>query len=605
MNPQSPCLPNLPSLVVSFAAGVFFVFSTSAATFEWSGARGDNLWATPGNWNPNGPPDVADLAVFGDLAVVPDATTVNNIVGVDRTIAGLSYTNSASFTWNVTEISGNKTLTVNGPFIVGGGNNTGLSTSAVMTGGGNFVATGTVFALGNTASSGSATPGNLDLSGLSTFTYFSTNGTLGIGRISTGTGSRSTSIFIMAASSNHITAGTIDMNGATGTASQPEFDLGAGTNVINANTFNVGAGRSTDSKFQFYDAMNGGLKLRGTGGADTNRSSMVVGNRNTGGTGTKNTKASVLLTGHPIDLKIGTLTLGTMTRNASGSDTGAYNPLGLFEFDQGIVDATTINMGVCSGNSTNSTATGTLTIGGNATLLVGNVSLANVSTVAENCSASGTLNIAGGTVNCTGSIIKSTTTGSTGAVAVVNASLLVGGAIGNVTNPVDYLLLSDGIVTLAAGYSTAANVTTLETAGSKNLINISTLDTLTNYPTRLPLIQYTGTIAGSGFDNNITLGTLPTVSPAYQGYLSNNTANSTIELVITGGPSPSRSLTWNGVPNGDWDTTTANWRVSGNSTTYNQNDTVLFDDSASGTTSVNLTTALKPVSLTINNTTKN
>jgi hypothetical protein len=208
---------------------------------------------------------------------------VNNIVGANKTIAALSYTNTLSGTWQVTQIPSGVTLTVSGNVIVGGGNAVGLSTSAAMTGGGTFLATGSSFALGNTAASGSATPGNLDLSGLTTFIYSATNGTMGIGT----TGSRSSGTLTLAAGSNNLTAAIININGVTGTSSSPAFNLGVGTNVINANTFNGGGGRSTTT-FQFFDVM-GGLRLRGTGGTDADRTTMVVGNRNTGGTGTLTT----------------------------------------------------------------------------------------------------------------------------------------------------------------------------------------------------------------------------------------------------------------------------------------------------------------------------
>jgi autotransporter-associated beta strand protein len=160
-------------------------------------------------------------------------------------------------------------------------------------------------------------------------------------------------------------------------------------------------------------------------------------------------------------------------------------------------------------------------------------------------------------------------------------------------------------VTLRASPTASNFVTALETGGSTNIINISSVPPIFAYPAQLPVIKYSGTVGGVGFDNNVGLGTLPVVSPAYTGYLSNNTAAASIDLVITGGPTPSRSLTWNGTPTGDWNTTTANWLVSGSPTSYNQNDAVLFDDTAAGTTTVNLATTLLPLTLTVSNLTKN
>jgi fibronectin-binding autotransporter adhesin len=590
------------------AVGAFAVQSANAATYLWNAASvGANNWNDNANWTPStGNPGPADTAVFSDFGTVGDQFTVNNVVSVSTSISALLYTNLTSGLWNVTQIPPTNTLTVSGAVTIGGSSGGGV-TLAAMTGGGTFLVLGTsnYLTLGNTTANGNATPGTLDLSGLTTFIFSATNGYVGIGDIPPGANaSRSSGNLTLAAGSNNMTAATLDMNGATGTASQPILNLGADTNIINVNTFNVGGGRSV-TKVQFAGG-TGGLKLRGTGGTDTNRTTMVVGNRNTGGTGTFVTSGSVLLNGHPVDMKLATVTLGLMGRSQAGTDTGKYTPSGDFEFDQGTVDATTINMGVCSGLSTNASATGTLTVGAQGTLLAGNISLANMSiSPTNNSTASGTLTLNGGAVNCTGSIFKTTTAGSTGIVVVNGGSLSVSGTLGRTTNGLDSLSLSDSTLTVRADVSAPVTVTAMDTGGSTNVINISSLPSIFAYPTQLRVIQYTGTIGGAGFDNNIGLGTLPAASPAYTAYLSNNTANASIDLVITSGPTPTRSLVWNGAPTGDWDLTTTNWLSSGSPTFYRQNDAVLFDDTASGTTTVNLTTTLLPLTLSVSNVTKN
>ena len=75
------------------------------------------------------------------------------------------------------------------------------------------------------------------------------------------------------------------------------------------------------------------------------------------------------------------------------------------------------------------------------------------------------------------------------------------------------------------------------------------------------------------------------------------TADGNIALTVVGA-----SLVWNGNVNSDWDFSTANWQGG---LTYQAGDMVLFDDTASGATNVNLTTALSPVSVTVSNETKN
>lgn len=116
------------------------------------------------------------------------------------------------------------------------------------------------------------------------------------------------------------------------------------------------------------------------------------------------------------------------------------------------------------------------------------------------------------------------------------------------------------------------------------------------------LIDYTGAIGGSGF-SGFSLGSaaLPARSVAN---LINNTSNTSIDLTVN-----ADSPRWNGNLSSDWDTTTANWLLSNNSSaTYLQGvsgtDAVTFNDTATGSTNVNLTTTLTPVAITVNNNTK-
>ena len=51
---------------------------------------------------------------------------------------------------------------------------------------------------------------------------------------------------------------------------------------------------------------------------------------------------------------------------------------------------------------------------------------------------------------------------------------------------------------------------------------------------------------------------------------------------------------WNGTPSGNWDTSTTNWLKSGVTASFNQSDFVIFDDSFTGSSSVNLAMTLIP-----------
>ena len=111
-----------------------------------------------------------------------------------------------------------------------------------------------------------------------------------------------------------------------------------------------------------------------------------------------------------------------------------------------------------------------------------------------------------------------------------------------------------------------------------------------------PLIKY-GTISGSLA--NLALGSAG--ARGIPGYLTNNVANNSIDLVVPGG-SP---LVWTGSPNNGWDlSATANWQLNGSATVYNPGDAVTFNDSSS-VTNVYLTTPVSPSLLIVNNTNKN
>jgi len=132
------------------------------------------------------------------------------------------------------------------------------------------------------------------------------------------------------------------------------------------------------------------------------------------------------------------------------------------------------------------------------------------------------------------------------------------------------------------------------------------------------LIQYTGTIGGTGFASfpagNLPANALPARVTAN---LVDDSANSRVLLNVSQFNIPK----WTGDITGDWDVNdgvdpttgsgTANWKelIGGAVTRYLQFgatvDSVLFDDSAEGTTTVNLTTSLSPTSVTIDNSEQN
>ena len=106
-------LPPILHATAFFFACSIITQGASAATLNWTGASGtDLLWATPGNWNPSGPPGVTDGALFIDNGATNDtgAAVADNILAADLTIQSLAYSQTNGF--HNTVINSGVTLTV-------------------------------------------------------------------------------------------------------------------------------------------------------------------------------------------------------------------------------------------------------------------------------------------------------------------------------------------------------------------------------------------------------------------------------------------------------------------------------------------------------------
>ncbi len=107
-----------------------------------------------------------------------------------------------------------------------------------------------------------------------------------------------------------------------------------------------------------------------------------------------------------------------------------------------------------------------------------------------------------------------------------------------------------------------------------------------------PLIAFDSLSGGGGF----VLGALPPLTTA-----TVITNGSTIALNVISSTTVSA---WSGAVNGNWDiAATANWKINGAAATYADGYGALFDDTALSNTTVNVTTAVQPKSLTVNNST--
>ncbi|HEU5396013.1 MAG TPA: autotransporter-associated beta strand repeat-containing protein, partial [Verrucomicrobiae bacterium] len=215
---------------------------------------------------------------------------------------------------------------------------------------------------------------------------------------------------------------------------------------------------------------------------------------------------------------------------------------------------------------------------------------------------SGTNTSGGGTYVTGGALVLTgpANLNSNALVAVSGATLDLSG-LDNPAGANATLSLTNSLLVIGTPNTPITNevATTLNLGGTSNVIRFASLPLITGYPATIHVISY-GTLNGAF---NFMLGSLPVDSPAFKGYLTNE--NNFIDLVVTNGPTPVRHLTWTGNAGNAWDVaTTANWKgTNGLATIYNQSDFVLFDDSASGASTVNLATALTPGTMTVSNST--
>lgn len=138
--------------------------------------------------------------------------------------------------------------------------------------------------------------------------------------------------------------------------------------------------------------------------------------------------------------------------------------------------------------------------------------------------------IFGGTVTGDGDIIAG---GGTSTIAISNGVLAVTGVVGMPAAPIGKVALTNATLQFSVDTVTTNLVaTTLTTGGSSNVINILSLPSV-SVPTQVALVEYTNAIGGAGF--NFVLGSLVS-GGGFSGYLSNNVANSSVDLAFVSLP---------------------------------------------------------------------
>ncbi len=604
-------------------------FNSSAAIRRWNGGGGNDNWNTSGNWSASGVPGSVDDAWFGNFdttGLAGPSGTANSIIDASLTVKSLWFTNTTSLANQVhtIEIPSGNTLTITGGATdpVTGASQAMLVGMTVEVGADptNYTTikgagTLTVNSAGNITvrvpGSSGLHRGTLDLSGLNSFNA-SINQLLvggdGNASSSAGTAMRrswgtmtmaKTNVVTLAASPAMIIGGYTAANFADGV-----LKLGQTNVFLTDGEVYVGTYRSS-GLVQFDPAnANPVAVFRGLNGVSRASNWLIGHNRGFGATAGKDSFGTVDLSGGTVDAMISSLVVGRgQNYNNSVSVATARGDLAI---SKGVLDVLDLNIGQRRQNYA-APASGSVTVGNTAQLIVRDYIEIGLDRLTDptNVPCSGTLSITnGGFVWCKGDMYDSGA--GTNIVNVNGGHLKVGGYLTHPSSrPFDEFDLTNATLTLtlssANSYTNPVGSVTNLNIALTNIINVQGGGlSLGQYP----LIRYYGAgIGGDGF-GVVSLGSQPSRS---LGYLSNNVANASIDYVLTN----VSAAKWDGTINGDWNISqTANWvdQSSSTATTYLENtppgDAVIFDDSATGTTTVTLVTNVSPVLISFTNSSK-
>src|SRR5581483_8929088 len=498
-----------------------------AGTFTWTNAA-SGYWSTNKSWTPNGQPGSADDVLFYDQGATNTQGAINNTVDANFTIRSLTYGNTNNF--HTTQISSGNTLSITGTngLYVGTGtdNGTNQTVYTTITGPGKLVLSNANAAL-TVCQAASNSPvlnqvqrATLDMSGLNTFTATVSNVLVGVfGSIQRPAGT------LYLAKTNSITA--LSSGGSAGIdlgdmitfndAAYNYLYLGQ-TNAIFADTITTG-GPKAHALMAFNPAFtnNPAVYIRGTNGSASRVTTWGVGDNGaiTGSTGSSTTGTNDF-SGGTVDALVGTMYLGR-AENATGAGTS----VGVLTFTQGTFDANTIEAGyqTLSGSVPATPYEGDINVNGSSATLVVNTTLRLA--YSQGAACDGTLTISNGTVKAN-TIVAG---GGTSTIAMTNGTLIVTNTIGSAASPLSSLAITNSTLQLSVASNTTNVVTTSLTTGGANTIKITTLPTITTTPKQYVLIDYSGSIGGSGY--NFSLATLPN---NYGGYVSNNASHTSVDL---------------------------------------------------------------------------
>ncbi len=602
--------------LVLLAAGLSFANVIMAQTQQWNVSSGN--WSSGGNWSPNGVPGtITSVLLTNNVGAATSAGTIDNIVdpGFGGPIASLQYANTntsnGSGFYHTTQIASGQTLTVTNGLTVGTLNdaNANCVVNATITGpGAKLVVSGGVV-VNQASANGGAHVGILNMTNLDTFVV--NGGRLqigvanGVNRAEGNLYLAKTNIITLSGSAPQLYMGFNNGNN-NGSTTFPVLYLGQ-SNYFAVDSITISADKQGNpASRMFFNPIftnnNPAAVFRGASGGSSRVSSWILGNNGGQTTTSSISDGTNDFTFGILDAMVNTMTLGISEKGA-GATTGNGN--GTFTFTAGTNNINNLIIGqrICTAGS--SVGNGTMNVNGTANLIVNNgICLAQWATGGNSAFGTANLNINGGTVMA-GTITNGVT--APGSVGVVNANITMSGgtlgistllgSIGTSAWPLGIVTLNNATLNLpVSGVQTNLVTTILGLSGTSNTVNITSIPaTVISYPFQYALMSYAPPLTGS---YNVTLGSLP---GTYQGYISNNVSANTIDLVLTNGPTSLSVLEWKGQTSSSWDTTSLNWLNGATPVAYSEGTSVLFDDNATGPTSINLTAVRQPANVVVSN----